>query len=595
MALRDAVDRYTEVLRSMISEGTANVAAGQASRLEMRRDTSAESAEAGTQDESQARTDARFAERAEPRLASLAETAARYLSVSEELGEELAGIGSHADDRVAALMGGHWLAAIALTAAAESALPEPQAGIDSLRRMLVLHLPDSEALAGLAAEPEVPAIQFLLAHALGHDVPEVALGLLGEPSVRGGAADPVDTAATRIIYGLVSSANSIAASAAAGSLLPPFLSTAVASFAHHKTLAEIVPGAAAVERIKKIAINVIQRAVALARRFIGDQAVDTVEKWIRDNVTGFIENAEQKLARRVLGIVELEAVCRQVLDALPHTAAISRQADLDSVSVDYDKWAKWGSKGTRLLAMVPTAALGAAALPVVALAVVALLSYEVWIAWDHLDWPRWPLPDRAEGVAGAIGVSGLSARQRPEPEPEPEPGPLTQKEQVALGLIMSDPSAANRGAALYPLYQDLTHHDFTKAEATYVLAALERKGAIEYVQYLGEGASPGESGLVPAYRLTRLGAKLPDAYPDILAFQPEYTYLIRVAGDENRNMSLLRKLQALPHVQRSTRFIADNDPNSSVIKMWSYAKIETRKVEAAAAGSEIISLTETPD
>jgi hypothetical protein len=60
-------------------------------------------------------------------------------------------------------------------------------------------------------------------------------------------------------------------------------------------------------------------------------------------------------------------------------------------------------------------------------------------------------------------------------------------------------------------------------------------------------------------------------------------------------MSLLRKLQALPHVQRSTRFIADNDPNSSVIKMWSYAKIETRKVEAAAAGSEIISLTETPD
>lgn len=47
MALNDAVDHYTELLRSMISEAITNVAAGQSDHLEMSGNNSPESAGVG--------------------------------------------------------------------------------------------------------------------------------------------------------------------------------------------------------------------------------------------------------------------------------------------------------------------------------------------------------------------------------------------------------------------------------------------------------------------------------------------------------------------------------------------------------------------
>jgi hypothetical protein len=332
MALPDAIDRYTDTLRSLTEEAAANFRSG---REERQRLLGAGASEDGQR--VMAEVAGRLAGQEEERLGSLADTAERYLAASDDLERELAEIQRDAaevqrdaaaevqrdaGERIAALMGGHWVAATALTLAAESSLAvTPQAGIESLRRVLMM--PQLGPLEALDQRGAVGSPSEDLLNRFESEVQEVELGLRGEYPVRGGAADPVDDAVRHITWGLAKGANSIAASAAAGSVLGPLLSQAASSFAHG-VFGQLAGGFTGFRRVREVALKIIKRAVKLVREFIGDKPVDQVEGWIRDHVVGLLENLELRLVRKALQVNDLEQRCKAMLDALPGPSATRR-------------------------------------------------------------------------------------------------------------------------------------------------------------------------------------------------------------------------------------------------------------------------------
>jgi hypothetical protein len=412
----ESLDDYTTTLSSLVRAAIASISilplnvlgAGivrtEESERSERTRTDSEDVSRGDEAERPPRTPT------EASLVSVANIAERYLDLSNHLEAELDGI------RLAALMGGHWLAATALTVAAkETTIAAPSApGRASLTRILMANVPRSDEFARLVEDSEGPLGPFFLFQVLSHDVPEIGLGLRGEPSVQGGAVDKLDDAVTHVTKGLVLSANSIAASAAASGFLAPLLHDAAISFAHHEFLADIPGVQTALGRIQKLALNVVGHAIELARKLIGDEDFDQIEHWLHDHVTKLIEDAEMSTAKRALQTEDLEARCTELLNSLASSEASRRLSFLDAVSADYDHWSKYGTKGMRLLAYLPVAALGSTAVPIIALAAVALLAYEVWTAWDHFDWPNyWPLYHHSIGIAARVGiVTRLDAPQK---------------------------------------------------------------------------------------------------------------------------------------------------------------------------------------
>jgi hypothetical protein len=178
----------------------------------------------------------------------------------------------------------------------------------------------------------------------------------------------------------------------------------------------------------------------------------------------------------------------------------------------------------------------------------------------------------------------------------PAPIELNDKERLAMGLLMTDPNAASRGAWLYPLHQDLMYRGLSDSEATSVLAELVRKKAIECVEVPVDDPLTGRKDTAPAYRLTPVGADLAAKYADVQRSQHDYTYLLRVAGGRGHNAALLKGLHSLRHVQRQTRFIDSGDSKSSLIKIWSYAALDESVLRAIAvsSGAKVISLESTP-
>ncbi len=420
MALPDAIENYVGMLRLLLRESDSVVVRGR-----LMREFSPQSA-AERPEEALIRGGFSVAEAQQP-FSRLAVAAEDYLEVADALQRELEResiessaaqrettgtsaderetIESSADERLAALMSGHWLAATGLTLAAESSLEMTRPpGIDSLRRVLAIQLPESGDLSGAIGGSEYPAAEVVLSYAQGQELAEIEAGLRGLPPVRGAAVDPADSASARIMRGLVLSTNSIAANVAASNVLGPLLNSAVSSFVRGGSGYFASGTQLGIGRIRKAALKVIQRATEIARKFLGNEPVDQVEDWIRTNVMELVVQTELKFVRKALKADELEKASQRVLAALTPAGTKDRIAKLDLVAADYQRWSKWATSGSRLLAMVPTVALGPAGPPVVAAAAVALLAYQVWTTWDHLDWPRWPLPSRALGIAAVLGV-----------------------------------------------------------------------------------------------------------------------------------------------------------------------------------------------
>jgi hypothetical protein len=198
--------------------------------------------------------------------------------------------------------------------------------------------------------------------------------------------------------------------------------------------------------------------------------------------------------------------------------------------------------------------------------------------------------DRPESNRRQIKVwlETVSNEERPPSGVLSEVG-LANDEQVALGLVLSDPMATTRGAWLYPLHQQLTYRGFTDVGATAVLQSLVQKGMLQYVEIPGKDDLTGKESAAPAYRATQQALAAATRYETIRTFREKYRYSLVLVGDEERNAPFLQQIRALPMVEKQSRFVISDSPGFSCIVIWSYEPINEGKLRAMAgdSGSEI--------
>jgi hypothetical protein len=200
---------------------------------------------------------------------------------------------------------------------------------------------------------------------------------------------------------------------------------------------------------------------------------------------------------------------------------------------------------------------------------------------------------RTEDLESLIaGLETGIARPRPDHLPAIS---LSPAEQMALGLILSDPLAADRGAWVYPLHQELGYRGLTNAQTTLALSRLNSEGLIEYREVPGIDRMTGEETTAPAYRVTRKGLEVTEDYPSVANFQDVYHYVVRMAGDRARhgNVEFLDRLRSLPYVQSQTRFITDEKDGECRIAVWSYKPLyDAFSAISAETGSEVLRIRE---
>ncbi len=171
---------------------------------------------------------------------------------------------------------------------------------------------------------------------------------------------------------------------------------------------------------------------------------------------------------------------------------------------------------------------------------------------------------------------------------------LSPAEQLALGLILCDPMAAERGAWLYPLHQDLGSRGLSTAQTTLALTELKRLGLIEYLEIPGVDTLTGEESAAPAYRITNMGASVAATYPGVSNFQDRYSYVLRMSGDEASNEEFLARLKSLPAVEAQTRFIVQDRDGVVRIAVWSHEPLtEVFSSISSDTGSSILNVRET--
>lgn len=78
---------------------------------------------------------------------------------------------------------------------------------------------------------------------------------------------------------------------------------------------------------------------------------------------------------------------------------------------------------------------------------------------------------------------------------------LDSAEEVALGLVVTDPLAHSAGAWTYPLQQELRKRGLTGAEATVALTSLTSRGLLEAVERETIEYGSDRPSKAPAYRL----------------------------------------------------------------------------------------------
>jgi len=168
-------------------------------------------------------------------------------------------------------------------------------------------------------------------------------------------------------------------------------------------------------------------------------------------------------------------------------------------------------------------------------------------------------------------VKALHARAKDLKIATPEDGPkLTEVEELALGLVLADPNAGDRGAWMYPLHGYLTERGRTKAEATLALSGLTAKGLLQFVEVPGWDSFEKKRTKSPAYRLTPSGIEYASRHEKIQSFVDKYRYALVLRGTEKKNQPMLEYLWTLPYVERQTRFVTENKPGHVAIAIFSY-------------------------
>jgi hypothetical protein len=217
---------------------------------------------------------------------------------------------------------------------------------------------------------------------------------------------------------------------------------------------------------------------------------------------------------------------------------------------------------------------------VYAVAIFVILSVTLLFTSTFFDMPL-PLKTRILG-----GESG----------PATKASQLSEEEETALGLILADPRAGDRGVWVYPLHQQLTYRGFSDAQATTVLNGLVSKGVLQAVD-VPAPEDPTGGGSAPAYRVTPLGFSYAKNSKRLKSFKAEYIYFVTLRGTKEHNQPFLNQLLSLQYVQKQTRFIIEDDPKLSRIAVFCYQPLdqETLRNMAQMFGVEVVSSEEQPD
>jgi hypothetical protein len=106
---------------------------------------------------------------------------------------------------------------------------------------------------------------------------------------------------------------------------------------------------------------------------------------------------------------------------------------------------------------------------------------------------------------------------------------LNDDELFVLAYIMTDPQATTRGVWLYPLHQQLTYRGYTEVQATSILAGLEDKGIIKYIDVLTDDGLEGRKTKAPVYKITSKGRRFIQQNKEVIPnIKDTYKYLIRL-------------------------------------------------------------------
>ncbi|MCW9033780.1 MAG: hypothetical protein OQJ97_06125 [Rhodospirillales bacterium] len=167
---------------------------------------------------------------------------------------------------------------------------------------------------------------------------------------------------------------------------------------------------------------------------------------------------------------------------------------------------------------------------------------------------------------------------------------LTRDEEKALGLVLTDPQAGDRGAWTYPLHQQLTYRGLSDVQATSALNALVRKGLLVSVNVETRDSMTGKPTTAPAYKVTETGFLYAAKHEQIMKFEQKYYYTLRVMGAREENSLFLEHLQDLDFIERQTRFINEKDQNASRIAIFSYNPISEKLIKNIAKMFKVVVL-----
>jgi hypothetical protein len=358
------------------------------------------------------------------RLVSLADN---HIAAAENVEREYFPVERPLPSQAAALMGGYWTAATSLLAA----LQVDPGEIDTFtpddahaaRVALSLTFEGSAVVHSVGTDVSSLVTRANL-YALDHNEVDDVVATIAEVEILGAAQSwpTPDAAIGHIVEGLVKNVDVIATttvSRAVGGIIAQHVYEFLSQTALAATVHEVVVRVGA---LRQRLFHLVSKAIDLARRFVlaplgeaGAADLETqVDNWIHSKVLALFANVQGQVARRLLGTAELSLECAEALQRAPDPHAL--QAQLPGVMSDFDRYGKWGKRGSRFLALVPVAVIGGLALPLVAVAVLALASFEFWTAADHLDRPTWVPFDLARGVATVLGVPPGGYPSEPAPD-----------------------------------------------------------------------------------------------------------------------------------------------------------------------------------
>jgi hypothetical protein len=161
---------------------------------------------------------------------------------------------------------------------------------------------------------------------------------------------------------------------------------------------------------------------------------------------------------------------------------------------------------------------------------------------------------------------------------------LSNREEIALGLALTEPQAGGRGVWASGLHQDLTRRGFSDVDATAVINSLVRKKLLTLDEISTEDRFSGKMVKIPVYRVTEAGFGYAQETEGFRNFNAQYCYKItlRNPSTDESNRAFLKHLRSLDFVDAQTRFINEADLKQAHIGVFAVQPLEEKVVRTMA-------------